>query len=659
MTISSTNRKAGPYAGNDVAVDFPFYFKVFSTSDVLVVEAGENGTETTLTLDSDYTVLLNADQDAFPGGTVTLASALAVGESLVVSSDLENIQPVELTNNGGFYPRVINAALDRLTILVQQLAEKVARSLKMAITTPAGVDSQFPAPVPYALIGWNGDGSGFQNTDPTYSTALATDLASASNGKGGALVGFSQNGTGAAARTVDQKLKESVSAEDFFIAAETTATQMIQRAIDAVHAKGGGTVKLAKTAYVLGPSTLAETYDNFGSPVPASDGCLVLRSGVHLKGTCFDTELLPNSPNLSAILIVSPSSGGLGCLTIDSGWAGVGAGHGVFALNVAAGTDQYFKNYVFHSLCIKNVGSYGIGLQNGDIENVSLKNVRTYNTGADGIDIKNRGPTPVGQGISLKHIYIEKFGQRLDGCTGLDMRGRCNASHIYVKDVGRAGVTQTGIRMRALSSALDPAATYSTLDQYQVIGNGAGKVIGVETASPNTKVGAGFAISCTEGFLLSGNSDGHADYASVVGATAVNCTKYGFRCIISVYNSKFIGCSAVNCATGFRNEGENTLLVGCDAPGSTVEISTAAVSSPTDVIQACRFGANGYKAYSNSGRVTIEAMGSDTNVDLELSGKGSGVLRFGVHTANVDVPVTGYISIKDSGGSIRKLAVIA
>lgn len=207
MTISSTNRKAGPYVGNDTATDFPFDFKVFSASDLLVVRADTNGDETPLTLDTDFTVTLNANQDANPGGTVTLPAVLATGFSLVITSELENLQPADLTNNGGFYPKVINNALDRLTILIQQIAEKVARSLKMAITTPPGVDSQLPAPVPYAVIGWNADGTGFQNSDPTYSTALSLDLGSITPGKGASLVGYSTDG-GTVKAALDSRLPE-------------------------------------------------------------------------------------------------------------------------------------------------------------------------------------------------------------------------------------------------------------------------------------------------------------------------------------------------------------------------------------------------------------------------------------------------------------------
>jgi hypothetical protein len=48
--------------------------------------------------------------------------------------------------------------------------------------------------------------------------------------------------------------------------------------------------------------------------------------------------------------------------------------------------------------------------------------------------------------------------------------------------------------------------------------------------------------------------------------------------------------------------------------------------------------------------------GSDTNVDLALTPKGTGKVRFGTYTGTVLTP-TGYVEIKDSGGTIRRLLV--
>jgi hypothetical protein len=55
----------------------------------------------------------------------------------------------------------------------------------------------------------------------------------------------------------------------------------------------------------------------------------------------------------------------------------------------------------------------------------------------------------------------------------------------------------------------------------------------------------------------------------------------------------------------------------------------------------------------------IHVQGNDTNVDLELVPKGTGVLRFGTYASKSAEIVTGYILIKDSAGNNRKLAVIS
>lgn len=176
MTVSSTNRKAGPYYGNGVTAAFPFSFKVFAASDLLVVKTNlTTGVDTVLAA-TDYSVSLTADTTGgYSSGTVTLtAGALASGYTLTISSSILYTQNTDLTNNGGFYPKVINSALDRLTILCQQLLEQVSRSLKLSISTPPGVTPTLPTPVKNNMIAWNANGDGLQNLDPQ---ALATIVA--------------------------------------------------------------------------------------------------------------------------------------------------------------------------------------------------------------------------------------------------------------------------------------------------------------------------------------------------------------------------------------------------------------------------------------------------------------------------------------------------
>ena len=126
--------------GNGTASTFPFAFKVFTAADVVVVKLEvSTSVETVLTLTTDYTVTLNPDQNGNPGGSVRLvAGNLATGFNLVITSALEPLQGTDLTNQGGFYPEVINDALDKAVILHQQQQDELDRSIKFSLTNTIG-----------------------------------------------------------------------------------------------------------------------------------------------------------------------------------------------------------------------------------------------------------------------------------------------------------------------------------------------------------------------------------------------------------------------------------------------------------------------------------------------------------------------------------------
>lgn len=192
MSISSTDRVAGPYAGNGVATAFPFDFKVFERSDVLVAFVSAAGVASTLVLDSDYTVTLNADQDVEPGGTVTLSAPLATGATLTVTSQVPATQPVVLTNLGAFLPAVINGALDRLTILIQQAQGLFSRALALPASETGG-NASIPGTAERAgkFLAFDELGRPTVAVPVVDSAAdVRVDLASAASGKGAEMVSF-------------------------------------------------------------------------------------------------------------------------------------------------------------------------------------------------------------------------------------------------------------------------------------------------------------------------------------------------------------------------------------------------------------------------------------------------------------------------------------
>jgi hypothetical protein len=61
-------------------------------------------------------------------------------------------------------------------------------------------------------------------------------------------------------------------------------------------------------------------------------------------------------------------------------------------------------------------------------------------------------------------------------------------------------------------------------------------------------------------------------------------------------------------------------------------------------------------ATANPANITMSAQGSDANINLVFTPKGSGTIKFGTFTAGI-LAQTGYITITDSGGTSRRLLI--
>jgi len=92
---------------------------------------------------------------------------------------------------------------------------------------------------------------------------------------------------------------------------------------------------------------------------------------------------------------------------------------------------------------------------------------------------------------------------------------------------------------------------------------------------------------------------------------------------------------------------------GIQFVGSSAQTLGFIFSSSTTVN---RFGLHA----SNTGNpIMLSAEGTDTDIDIRLNTKGSGVVRYGTHAAVTTETLSGFITIKDSAGNTRKLAVVS
>lgn len=150
MTLATeSNRKS--YDGNDTTTDFSFPYKFLQDADLVVVLADSLGVETVQTLTTDYTVTGAGSES---GGTVTMLTAPATGETLVIYRDVALTQITDLIEGGKFPVNSVEQSLDLLTMMVQQLNEQLGRSLTFPISSSLS-DIELPPAAANEIIGWN------------------------------------------------------------------------------------------------------------------------------------------------------------------------------------------------------------------------------------------------------------------------------------------------------------------------------------------------------------------------------------------------------------------------------------------------------------------------------------------------------------------------
>lgn len=452
----------------------------------------------------------------------------------------------------------------------------------------------------------------------------------------------------------------------------TNDTAAIQAAIDAAYAAGGGQVFLPTGTYSLGPSLLTETLWNFGVSIAASTNCLILRDNVQLIGEGIDaTKLVSISPTTTIIAVSDGNNIKVSGMTLNGLWSSSGAGHGILQLLSENDNSIVCENMVFDNLFITNVGSYAIGVENGNCFNVYVNNVRTFNSGADAIDFKNRGSLQNNTGIFISNTYIEKYGRRVSlgsGQTGIDIRGVACLNNIQIKMISAVGIGHVGIRFRTASgtppneqwgakSSLTNFYIYSD-DTSSVNTNNAGLVIG----SKDVTVTNGYIENCYLGVGIAGNVNATATNVSL---TQVNVNNSSFRSFFCASNNnypKFTACQAQNSGVGFRIEASYATFISCQAVSTTTGFSPSTGALPTAQVIGCLFNPDfGISVGQGNapGIVAINAKGDSADIDLQLIPKGTGMLRYGVSQAITTETLSRYIEVKDQGGNIRKLAIVS
>jgi hypothetical protein len=160
MTLTTLNMKVS-YPGTGAQTVFPYAFRVFNTTDLVVTETvTATNVTTTLVLNTDYTV---SGVGLYAGGNVTRTVATAVGTTIEIKRVVPLTQPTDIRNQGAFFASVHEDAFDRLTMIQQQQQDTVGRALTLPDPS-TGISSTLPIPAANMLLGWDPTGTFIVNS---------------------------------------------------------------------------------------------------------------------------------------------------------------------------------------------------------------------------------------------------------------------------------------------------------------------------------------------------------------------------------------------------------------------------------------------------------------------------------------------------------------
>lgn len=162
------------YNGDGTTKDFQFSFKIFKEENILVKVVSADGTETTKTLGTDYSI---ASEDFNLGGTVTMNVAPLATEKVLVIRSIPLIQDANFRPVSGFPEEVITDSFDAGIMIDQDLQEQINRCLR----APSFVNTGYALPVAEAgkALIWDKEGKKIVNSDETINNVVAESTAQA------------------------------------------------------------------------------------------------------------------------------------------------------------------------------------------------------------------------------------------------------------------------------------------------------------------------------------------------------------------------------------------------------------------------------------------------------------------------------------------------
>jgi len=160
VTISSTESKT-IYGGNGSTATFAIPFMFLRNDDIEIVLTDTEGLGLPQVISTDYQISGSGEHT---GGTCTMTIPPEAGQVLVIRRNPAMVQEVDYVENDAFPAATHEAALDKLTMICQTLAERLDRTITFRVSSAvSGVE--LPDPDPGQLLAWNDAGDNLDNKE--------------------------------------------------------------------------------------------------------------------------------------------------------------------------------------------------------------------------------------------------------------------------------------------------------------------------------------------------------------------------------------------------------------------------------------------------------------------------------------------------------------
>ncbi|HDR8950747.1 TPA: hypothetical protein QDA82_001023 [Burkholderia vietnamiensis] len=538
MTISSTANKAIGY-GNGVATNWPHKFLIPNASQLTVILTDPSGNQTTLS-PSQYAVSGIGNRN---GGTVTYplsGAPLPLGWSITRLRLLPIVQQTDIVNQSGFYPDVLESAMDYQTMTQQQLAEQQTRSLAFPVVDDqTAINPVLPSAAARATKPLIFDASGnvvtgqqaYQEPQTLLDNAKATaELIAAGVAPGAGTGAFLQNGVGSVVRTFQDKQRDWITPKDkgavgdgvtddatalglvaalgrdsYAASATYKSTTTIQFSAATTYAAGRGAVHASSSgAAGFRPGTGSEiaggTFKNSGSaPVfdfPANVDSVAVRGvAITSTGAANATGLNFNATGITNVMLtaVSINTPGYGVLTNSGGTVDGLVMTGFRVTSQGADAVEFNAPGVVHQ---------NIAIVGGLLETIGIGGSHSAGFAAGLARARN----VVFSGISVRqsryeafHFEDEQFGNVVCGVAAQNLNGDAVRIQQAASGAGE-GIVISGINARAATGS---SSTNGVLMVWDPNGSVPGQVVnGSRFKGFNVGISGGKQDSMVDGNVI-------------------------------------------------------------------------------------------------------------------------------------------------------------